>query len=415
MVDCNPCHLTCRHPADKYLYSVCNAAGDCRCFFILDARADLLGLRRLFMSSSKLRRQIAWEAARLMYDRHESEYYRAKMKAARWICRGWVKPIDLPSNAEIRDEIQSLARLYEGARRIDKLREMRLDALRLMRLLSRYRPRLIGSVLTGHIREGSDIDLHVFSDSLEGIAGILDEEGVVYQVERKRVRKHGEERVFTHIHVQDRYPVELTVYAADQAHYGFKSSITGKTIERASIAELEEFLRNEYSDLDLEDAIAEVEEQVDRFQVYESLLLPLENVKQSKKYHPEGDALYHSLQVFDLACDELPYDEEFLLAALLHDVGKAIDPQDHIGAGLDALEGFITERTRWLIEHHMEAHGILDQTIGARAKRRLRQSENYDELILLSRCDRAGRQAGVEATELEEALDYLRSLGTAFG
>lgn len=378
-------------------------------------RAGLMGLRCHFMSSSKLRRQIAWEAARLMYERHESEYYRAKMKAARWICRAWVKPNDLPSNAEIRDEIQALARLYEGDRRIDKLREMRLNALRLMRLLSRYRPRLIGSVLTGHIREGSDIDLHVFSDSLEGIAGILDGEGVVYEVERKRVRKQGEERVFTHIHVQDRFPFELTVYAADQAHYVFKSSITGKAIERANISELEAFLRSEYADLDLDDAIAEVEEQVDRFQVYESLLLPLENVKQSKKYHPEGDALYHSLQVFDLACDELPYDEEFLLAALMHDIGKAIDPQDHVAAGLDALEGFISQRTRWLIEHHMEAHGILDQTIGARAKRRLQQSENYDELLLLSRCDRAGRQAGVEATELDEALDYLRSLGTAFG
>jgi predicted HD phosphohydrolase len=144
-------------------------------------------------------------------------------------------------------------------------------------------------------------------------------------------------------------------------------------------------------------------------------LLPLENVKQSRKYHPEGDALYHSLQVYDLACDELPYDEEFLLAALLHDVGKAIDPRDHVMAALEALDGFITERTGWLIEHHMEAHAILDQTIGARAKRRLQQSENYDELILLSRCDRAGRQAGVEATELEEALDYLRSLGSSFG
>lgn len=367
------------------------------------------------MSSSKLRRQIAWEAARLMYDRRESEYYRAKMKAARWICRGWVKPADLPSNAEIRDEIQALARLFEGDARNNKLLEMRLDALRIMRMLERYRPRLIGSVLTGHIRDGSDIDIHVFSDSLEGIAGIFDEEGVAYHVERKRVRKHGEERVFTHIHVQDRYPLELTVYASDQAHYVFKSSITGKAIERASIAELETMLRQEHRELDLDGAIAEAEEQIDRFQVYESLLLPLENVKQSKKYHPEGDALYHSMQVFDLACDELPYDEEFLLAALLHDVGKAIDPRDHVAAGLEALEGFITERTEWLIEHHMTAHGILDHTIGARAKRRLQQSENYDDLILLSRCDRAGRVAGVEASELDEALDYLRSLGTAFG
>ena len=31
-----------------------------------------------WMNRSKLRRQIAWEAARLMYSRQESEYYRAK-------------------------------------------------------------------------------------------------------------------------------------------------------------------------------------------------------------------------------------------------------------------------------------------------------------------------------------------------
>ena len=41
-----------------------------------------------------------------MYTRQENEYYRAKMKAARKICRGWVKPSDLPSNREIRDEIR---------------------------------------------------------------------------------------------------------------------------------------------------------------------------------------------------------------------------------------------------------------------------------------------------------------------
>jgi hypothetical protein len=40
-----------------------------------------------------------------------------------------------------------------------------------MRLLCRFRPRLIGSVMTGHVRKGSDIDLHLFSDSVEPVTG----------------------------------------------------------------------------------------------------------------------------------------------------------------------------------------------------------------------------------------------------
>jgi hypothetical protein len=366
------------------------------------------------MTASKLRRQIAYEAARLMYLREESEYYRAKQKAARRFCQGWVKPADLPSNAEIRDEIQSFARLYEGEKRFDQLRDMRVHALTVMRLLARFRPRLIGSVFTGHIRQGSDIDIHLFSDSVESIAHLLDGEGMQYDVERKKVTKDGEERIFTHVHVRDRYTIELTVYASDKAHYVFKSSITGKAIERASIAELEQFLEKEYPDLDVDDAVAEANEQVDRFVVYEALLLPLENVKQSPKWHPEGDALYHSLQVFDHARDQLPYDEEFLLAALLHDIGKAIDPHDHVATGLEALEGFITERTKWLIEHHMLGHQVLDRTIGARAHRRLRENESYEELVLLAECDEAGRQAGVVAPELSEALDYVREISENF-
>ncbi len=366
-------------------------------------------------SPSKLRRQIVWQAARLMYSRQESEYYRAKMKAARQICQGWVKPADLPSNAEIRDEIQALARLYEGPRRMDELREMRLEALRMMRLLRRFRPRLIGSVLTGHVRRGSDIDIHVFSDSAQAVTWTLDQEAVIYDMQRKRVRKHGEERIFTHIHIQDRFPFELTVYAEQLAHYVFKSSITGKAMERASIAELEGFLRKEYPEIDLEDEMAGIEQQVDRFQVYEALLLPLEDVKENPRYHPEGDALYHSLQVFDRARDELPYDEEFLLAALLHDVGKAIDRQDHTAAALEALDEFITERTAWFIRHHMAAQQALDHRLGARARRRLQQNDSYEELLLLARCDRQGRRQGVETPELEEALDYVRDLATTFG
>lgn len=374
----------------------------------------IIGFKPRDMTNSRLRRQIAVDAARMMYERQESEYYRAKMKAARRVYKGWVKPADLPSNGEIRDEIQKLARMFEGDKRFENLRQMRVAALRIMRSLHRFRPRLIGSVLTGHVRQGSDIDLHLFADSLQAVTAELDFQGVTYDVERKRVRKHGEETVYNHVKIREEFVVELTVYDSSQSSYVFKSSITGKAIERASIPELEQFLVQEYPNLDLDRAIEEIEDSVDRFQLYYSLLLPLENVKQSPKYHPEGDALYHSLQVYDLACDQLPYDEEFLLAALLHDVGKGILPSDHVESGLEALEGYVTERTRWLIEHHMIAHKIYDQSIGARHRKRLASHEYYEDLLLLGECDRGGRQVGAEYTDLEEALEYIRSISEEY-
>src|SRR5262245_39921283 len=220
------------------------------------------------MANVKLRQAIALEAARLMYERAESEYYTAKRKAAKRLCRHGCKPEDLPSNAEIRDQIQVFARIHEGDKRTKHLRAMRLEALRLMRMLRRFRPRLIGSVMTGHVRKGSDIDIHVFSDSPGLLADQLELEGFQFDVERKEIVKHDVARVFTHYHVYGEFNFELTVYAEDKAHYVFRSSVTGKPIERASIAELEALLAREYPDLDLEGELSAKEQAIDPYQLF---------------------------------------------------------------------------------------------------------------------------------------------------
>src|SRR3982751_4092763 len=163
------------------------------------------------MSDVRIRRQIALLAARLMYDRDEKEYFTAKRKAARQLGVDYkYRPGDLPSNAEIRDQVQALAQFYEGTKRDQHLREMRL--------LSAFRPRLIGSVLTGHVRKGSDIALHVFSNSLSAVTTVLEDERLPYTVQHKRIIKHNEERVFTHIHVEDRHAFELTLYPEEKVN-----------------------------------------------------------------------------------------------------------------------------------------------------------------------------------------------------
>ncbi len=367
------------------------------------------------MANAKLRQAIALEAARLMYERTESEYYTAKRKAAKRLCRGSLKPEDLPSNAEIREQIQVFARIHEGDQRTENLKEMRLEALKLMRLLRAFRPRLIGSVMTGHVRKGSDIDIHVFTDSPGLISDLLESEGYQFDVERKQIVKFAETRVFTHIHIYERFNFELTVYAEDKAHYVFKSSITGKPIERASIRELEELLQEEYPGINLEEELHDSTSAVDPYHMYRMLLLPLENTKQSSRYHPEGDVLYHSLQVFELAKEHRPYDEEFLQAALLHDLGKGIDPDDHVAAGLSALEGLITERTRFFIEHHMHAHDYRAGILPGKLRRRLEASPDFDDLMLLRQLDDQGRVPGAVVGTLDEALDYLKELERSNG
>jgi hypothetical protein len=144
-------------------------------------------------------------------------------------------------------------------------------------------------------------------------------------------------------------------------------------------------------------------EHLDRFAIYKLRLEPLETVKQNPKYHPEGDALYHSLQVFELAREARPYDEEFLLAALLHDVGKAIDPQNHVAAAVEALRGAVTERTLWLIEHHMDL-------LNSRARRPIEPAEFFEDLKLLRDLDDDGRVPGAPVGTIDQALDYLRGL-----
>ena len=369
------------------------------------------------MADERTRRHIALLAARLMYERTESEYFTAKRKAARQLGVEYrFRPKDLPSNAEIREQIRALAGFYEGERRDEDLLRMRLAALRMMRLLAPFRPRLIGSVLTGHTRKGSDIDLHVFTDHLSAVTTMLEDERLVHTIERKRVHKHGEERVFTHVHLADDagHSFELTVYGTDKVNYPFKSSITGRLIERATIPELEQLLRDENPSIDLDAEIASLDhggpDDSDRFATYRSLLVSLGEVKQNPAYHPEGDALYHSLQVFELARERAGYDEEFLLAALLHDAGKAIDRSDHVAAALEALADVITERTAFLIAHHMDAHAVYDGTIGHRARQRLMESPDFDDLMLLRELDVAGRERGVEVCTVDEALEYIRAL-----
>jgi hypothetical protein len=79
-------------------------------------------------------------------------------------------------------------------------------------------------------------------------------------------------------------------------------------------------------------------------------------------------------------------------------------------AGLSMLEGCVTERTQFLIAHHMDALAYKSGTLGARVRRFLEASEHFEDLMLLRELDTQGRVRGAVVGTVDEALDYIKEL-----
>ena len=189
-----------------------------------------------------------------MYREGVSEYFNAKRIAARRVlgkeARGArFRPGDLPSNGEIRDAVRELAALAEGRVRTERLFAMRVTALRLMGELDRWHPRLIGSVHSGHARRGSDIDLHVFADSVEELETDLLLRGRAFDRKDVPIRVGNTFVTYTHVHLLDEpFPVELSVYLPGERRMTTRSSTDGKTIDRVSPQRLRQLIREDHAE-----------------------------------------------------------------------------------------------------------------------------------------------------------------------
>lgn len=210
------------------------------------------------MSSERfggLRARIAVEAARLMIEEDVKQYFTAKRLAAKRLLgrvqagRMRYRPADLPSNGEIRDAVLLLSQLSEGASRMERLFSMRVLALEVMTELAAFRPRLIGSVSTGHIRRGSDIDLHVFPETEEVLSGHLARTRWRPERELVSIYKHNEIREYVHYRIELDHPVELTVYDPRELRRVSRSSTDGKPIVRVTPKGVLKLLETEHAEV----------------------------------------------------------------------------------------------------------------------------------------------------------------------
>jgi predicted nucleotidyltransferase len=195
--------------------------------------------------NDEIRSLIARDAARLMYEDGVREYRDAKRKAAKRF--GPEKALSLgshlPTNAEIHEELARLIATQEEDLLPERLLRLRLTALAYLELFDDFSPYLVGSVLSGAVTERSDVDIHLFSDSIEEVEHLLERRGIAFETETVPIRKGGVITDYTHIYLEDEGTViECSVYPADERRNRTVSSITGKPMERAGLTRLKKII-----------------------------------------------------------------------------------------------------------------------------------------------------------------------------
>jgi predicted nucleotidyltransferase len=189
-----------------------------------------------------LKHRVAREAATLLYFGAEKEYKQAKTKAAETFGAHF-----LPSNLEIALELDKIAEENEGAKRKERLIQMRKEALEVMRLLGGFCPVLIGSVWRGTIKQGSDIDIAVYTDEPAKIVGILKAGGVrVLKTAWTTVNKRGVTLESFHIYAEtsSKHGLEIVVRNREEAGKKRKCETFGDELKGLNIKELEKVLDN---------------------------------------------------------------------------------------------------------------------------------------------------------------------------
>ncbi len=204
-------------------------------------------------NSQKLRQRIAEEAARIVLEEGVRDYQRAKTKASERL--GLWQTRDLPSHADIEQAVVLRRRLFAQPSDGELLRYLRESAIGLMRLLSEFDARLVGSVLKGTANQYSEIELHLFADDLKMVAIRLLDVGIRYQSIERGFSREGRESIPGFAFNWQNVPIEALVFERSGLRIAPNSLVDGKPMRRASMHEVQALLEAEAGDWDVSPSI----------------------------------------------------------------------------------------------------------------------------------------------------------------
>ncbi len=195
----------------------------------------------LLNQRAEQRKRVAREAAELLYTELEKEFKQAKFRAAENLGIH-----SLPSNAEIAEELDRIAKEREGDSRQEKLLQRRLQALQIMQILKDFHPALIGSVWRGTAHRRSDIDIVVFGEHPQQIVSELRKKSYfITKTKAQTITKEGKKRESFHIHIDvpPNDQVEIVVRGSSDLNSSVKCEIYGDRVTGLTIQQLQKVLK----------------------------------------------------------------------------------------------------------------------------------------------------------------------------
>jgi hypothetical protein len=189
-----------------------------------------------------MRQRLAQKTAQILLDSGSRDFHAAKQKAALQL--GIKETKNLPNNAEIESALSEYQRLFRASSQPEHLAQRREIALEAMQFLHDFKPRLVGSVLSGTADENSNIRLHVFSDTVESIGFYLQSKKIPFELGERRLRVAADQyqNYSSYEFVVDDVRLELVVFLPKQRQIPL-SPIDGKPMKRASMSEVEVMLK----------------------------------------------------------------------------------------------------------------------------------------------------------------------------
>lgn len=185
-------------------------------------------------NNRQMRSRIAQLAARLMAVDGIDDFALAKRKAARQA--GAPDTRNLPNNDEVEQALRAYQQLYQAGEQQARLRHLRENAREMMQLLAQFDPHLSGSVLSGSAGKYSDINIHLFTDSVKDVEMFLLNRQIPYRSRERRVYIGGEPRSVPNFSVStDDADFDITVFQPHDLRRPLRTTAEGKPYDRARI------------------------------------------------------------------------------------------------------------------------------------------------------------------------------------